>query len=147
MNIVQWNPWREMETFSDRINRFFDDPLFPAFLSGEGTGLVDWNPVVDIYDHDDKIVIQAELPGMEKKDMHVELKGRVITLSGERSQEKDVKEENFLQKERVYGKFSRSFSLAEGLDPDKIEADFRDGVLKIEIPKPEAKKPKKIAVH
>ena len=108
---------------------------------------MDWNPVVDIYDHDDKIIIKAELPGIEKEDIHVDLKSGVVTLSGERSHEKEVKEENFLHKERVYGKFSRSFSLPEGLDTDKIEADFKNGVLKIEIPKPEAKKPKKIAVH
>ena len=147
MNLVRWNPWREMEIFSDRFNRFFGDTLLPAAWFGEESGFHNWKPVVDIYDHGEKIVIKAELPGVDKKDIHVDVKDGIMTLRGERSYEKEVKEENYHKKERAFGEFHRSFALPEGLDPNKIDADYKDGVLKIEIPKPEEKRPKKITVH
>ncbi|UCF83736.1 MAG: Hsp20/alpha crystallin family protein [Desulfobacteraceae bacterium] len=147
MNIVKFNPRREMGTFSDRVNRLFDGTLFPAAWLSEDSELLNWRPVVDIFDNDEKIVIKAELPGVDKKDIHVDVKDGILTLSGERSYENEVKEENYHRKERAFGKFHRSFTLPDGLNTDKIDADYKDGVLKIEIPKPEEKKPKKIAVH
>ena len=147
MNVVKWNPWREMGTFSDSVNRLFDGTLFPASWLSEDSGLRNWRPVVDIFDNDEKIVIKAELPGVDKKDIHVDVKDGILTLSGERSYENEVKEENYHRKERAFGKFHRSFALPDGLNSDKIDADYKDGVLKVEIPKPEEKKPKKIAVH
>jgi HSP20 family protein len=147
MNLVKWYPWKEMETFPDLVNRLFDDSLFPAVPRSTESGLTSWKPVVDIYDHEDKIVITAELPGVDKKDIRIDLKDGVLTLEGERSHGSEVKEESYYRKERFQGKFHRAFTLREGLDPEKIKADYRDGVLKIEIPKPEAQKPKKIAVH
>ena len=147
MNVVKWNPLREMGTFSDSVNRLFDGTLLPAAWFSEDSELRNWRPVVDIFDNDEKIVIKAELPGVDKKDIHVDVKDGILTLSGERSYENEVKEENYHRKERAFGKFSRSFALPDGLNPDKIDADYKDGVLKIEIPKPEEKKPRKIAVH
>jgi HSP20 family protein len=147
MNLVKWNPWREMDTFSNRFDRFFDGGFFPALSFSEDSGLRDWRPVVDIYDEDDKIVIKAEIPGVDKDKINVDVKDGILTLTGERSYENDVKEENYHRRERAYGKFQRSFALAEGLNPDKIDADYKDGVLRIEIPKPEEKKPKKIEIH
>ena len=147
MNIVRWNPWRERSSLENRISRFFDDAFRPTSWLNEDFGLGNWKPVVDIYDHDDKIVIKAELPGVDKKDIEVDLKDRVLTLKGERSYENEVKEENYHRKERAFGKFHRSFTLPAGYDPEKINADYKDGVLKIEIPKPEEQKPKKITVH
>jgi len=136
MNLVKWNP-----------ARFFDDRFFQTNLLDDEFGLGNWKPVVDIYDNDEDITIKAELPGVEKKDIEVDLKDRVLTIRGERSHEKEVKEDNYHRKERVFGKFHRAFTLPADYDPDKIKADFKDGVLKIEIPKPEKEKPKKIAVH
>ena len=147
MNLVKLNPWREMDTFSDRVNRLFGGTFSPAVWLSEEPGLRNWRPVVDIYDHDEKIVIKAELPGVDKKDIHIDVKDGVLTLSGERSYENEVKEENYHLKERAWGEFHRSFSLPEGMDHDKISADYKDGVLKMEIPKPEEKKPKKISIH
>ena len=148
MNLVRWNPWRgEMETFSDRFNRFFDGAFIPTVKFSEESGLGDWRPVVDIYDSDDKIVVKAEIPGVDKKGIHVDVNDGVLTINGERSYENEVKEERYHRKERSYGKFHRSFTLPEGLDPEKIDADYKDGVLKIEIPKPEERKPKKIDIH
>ncbi len=147
MNLVRINPWREMTTLQNRINRFFDDSFFPtAMIDGE-LAIGNWKPVVDIYENDDAIVIKAELPGVDKKDVEVDLKDRILTLKGERSYENEIKEENYYRKERVFGKFHRAFILPVDVDLDKIKADFKDGVLKIDIPKPEEKKPKQITVH
>ena len=147
MNLVKWYPWREMETFQDRINRLFDDSFLPTLSLREDMGLKDWNPAVDIYEKDGKIVVKAELPGMEKKDIKVNLEDHVLTLEGERSEEKEEKKDNYYRKERSFGKFHRSFRLPEGIDAEKVDASFKDGVLKVEITKPEEKKPKKIDVH
>ena len=147
MNLVKWNPWREMDTFADRISRVFDGTLLPSNWTSEESALGNWKPVVDILDHEDKIVIKAELPGVDKKDIRVDLKDNVLTLEGERSHENEVKEDNYYRRERVYGKFHRSFMVPAGLEADKIKADYKDGVLNIEIPKPEEEKTKTISVH
>jgi len=103
--------------------------------------------VVDIYDHDKTIVINAELPGIDKKDIVVDVTGNVLTLKGERSTANEVKNEKYHRRERTFGKFERAFTLPEDVDPEKIQADYTDGVLEIKIPKPEKKEPKKITVH
>lgn len=147
MNLVRWNPMREMDTLHNRINRLFDGNFFPTLSLDDDMGLGSWRPVVDIYENEDTVVVKAELPGVDKKDIKVDLKDGVLTLSGERSHEKEVKEDNYYRKERAFGRFHRSFTVPAEIDPDKINAEFKDGVLKVEIPKPEEKKPKKIAVH
>ena len=103
--------------------------------------------VVDVYEGKDAYVIKAELPGVDKKDISIDLKGRILVVKGERATDSEVKEDNYYRRERTFGKFQRAFSLPESLDADKITADFKDGVLKIEVPKPEAEKPKQITVH
>ena len=147
MNLVKWNPWREMDTFSNRLDSLFDKRFFPAVWFSEESGLGDWRPVVDIYDEDDKTVIKAEIPGVDKDKINVDVKDGILTLTGERSYENESKEENYHRRERAYGRFERSFALPDGLDPEKIDADYKDDVLRIEIPKPEEKKPKRIEVH
>ncbi len=146
MNLVRWNPWREMSTLQHRINHLFNEPFF---RSGEDDELRmgTWYPAVDMFDDDDKIVIKAELPGMDKKDISVDIENRVLTLSGERNYDNEVKEENYYRRERATGKFKRAFNLPADVDEDQIKADFKDGVLKVEIPKPEEQKPKQITVH
>ena len=147
MNLVKWNPWREMELFHRPFKSMLDESLFPtSWLNGE-SGLGVWDPAVDIYDDNDKIVIKAELPGMEKKDIDVDLKDHVLTLKGERTYENEEKNGGYYHRERAFGKFQRSFRLPVDSEPDKIKADFKDGILTIEVPKPEEEKPKKITVH
>jgi HSP20 family protein len=106
-----------------------------------------WYPVVDMYEEDNSFVIKAELPGMDKKDISVDVKDRILTLKGERNYDNEVKEENYYRRERSYGKFQRTFTLPVDVEPDKIKADFKDGLLKIEVPKPEEHKPKEITIH
>jgi HSP20 family protein len=136
-----------MNTLQNRFNNLFDDSFFRPGRSDDDLSLGTWHPVVDMYDEDDRVVIKAELPGVDKKDIAVDVKDRVLTLSGERNYDNEVKEENYYRRERAYGKFQRAFSLPADVDSDKIEADFKDGLLKIEVPKPEKQKPQKITIH
>ena len=147
MNLVRWNPFGEMTAMQNRINRWFNEPYWPAGRMDEDTSMGMWNPVVDLYEKDDHFVIKAELPGVNKKDIAIDLKDRVLTLSGERSHENEVKEENYYRKERSYGKFQRAFTLPADVDSDKIKAEFKDGLLQIEVPKPEGHKPKRVTIH
>ena len=149
MNLVRWNPMNEMASFRNRFDRLFDEFFVPARRGdrSEEMTLSAWNPAADIYETDDAYVVNAEIPGVEKKDIAVDVKGRVLTLSGERSYDNEVKEEAVYRRERAYGKFQRSFTLPEAVDPEKIAAEFKDGVLKITIPKSEERKPRQITVH
>ena len=147
MNLVKWNPVREMTAMQNRINRMFNEPFWPVGRMDDDTAMGMWSPAVDLYDKDDHFVIKAELPGVDKKDISIDLKDRVLTLSGERSYENEVKEENYYRKERSYGKFQRAFTLPADVDSDKIKAEFKDGLLKIEVPKPEQQKPKQVTIH
>ena len=146
MNLVRWNPWREMTALHNRFNRLLDDPFFHTDRdSAEDMGT--WYPVVDMFENDDSFVIKAELPGMGKDDIVVDVKDRVLTLKGERNYDNEVKEENYYRRERSYGKFQRTFSLPADVDADKIKAEFKDGLLKIEVPKPAEQKPRQITIH
>ena len=95
MNLVRWSPWREMNTLQNRLNHLFSDSFVQSSQSDNDMSLGTWHPVVDMYDEDDRIVIKAELPGMEKKDIAVDVKDRVLTISGERNYDNEVKEEKY----------------------------------------------------
>ena len=146
MELVRWRPSRGLFGMGN-FDRLFDDFFAPARYEAGESDAWNWQPVVDVYDKDDNIVIKADLPGVDKKDIHVDLNGRVLTLSGERSEEKEAKEETFYRKERSYGKFVRTFNLGADVMPDKINATYKDGVLHVTIPKSEAHKPKQITIH
>jgi HSP20 family protein len=138
---------RDVLGYGRGLDRFFDDFFAPSGSDEKTSETWSWQPVVDIFDKDESIVIKADLPGVDKKDIHVDLKGRVLTLSGERSEEKEANGKGYYRQERAYGKFVRTFNLASEVLPDKINATYRDGVLHITIPKSEANKPKQIAIH
>jgi len=147
MNLVKLNPWREMPTRHNRINRLFEEPFFRISRLADDDSMGMWNPAVDLYEKDDHFVIKAELPGVDKSDIKIDLKDRVLTLSGERTYDNEVKEENYYRQERSYGKFQRVFRLPDDVDSDKIKAEFKDGVLQVEVPKPEDKKAKEVTIH
>jgi HSP20 family protein len=136
-----------MPTLPGRFNRLFDDPFFRIGRMADDSNLGMWNPAVDLYEKDDHFMIKAELPGVDKNDIKIDLKDRLLTLSGERTYDNEVKEENYYRRERSYGKFQRAFTLPTDVDSDKIRADFKDGVLEIEVPKPEEKKAKQVTIH
>jgi HSP20 family protein len=147
MELTRWNPRRELFGLHNRFNRMFDNFFSPTVRGDEAFPVWGWNPVVDIYENEENIVITAELPGIDKKDMTVDVKGRVLTLKGERSTDNEVKEDSYYRQERCYGKFERCFTLPAEIDPEKIKADYKDGVLKINIPKVEESKPKQVSIH
>jgi len=145
MQLVKFNPMRDMFNLNS-TNRFFDD-FFPPSRNLRSTDECSCYPKVDIYDNEDTIVVKAELPGVDKDDIVVDVKDRVLTLKGERSSENEVKEDNYYRRERTFGSFERRFTLPDNVDPEKITADYKNGVLEVGIPKPEVKKPKQITVH
>lgn len=147
MELVRWNPWREMFNGRNRANTLFDEFFYPGEVRGNAAAVWNWNPVVDVYENDDHFVIKADLPGIDKKDIALDVKEGVLTLKGERHVDEDVTRENAHCRERVHGRFERAFKLPNHIDADKISADYKDGVLKIEIPKPEVAKPKQITIH
>ncbi len=147
MAIVRWDPFRDVLALQERINRLFEDSLSRPRGREEPTVPGVWSPQVDIFETDDSIVLKAELPGIDKKDVTIELKDNTISLSGERKFEKKIKEENYHRVERSYGTFSRSFTLPSNIVKDKIKAEMVDGVLEISLPKTQESKPTQIKVN
>jgi HSP20 family protein len=144
MTLVRWDPF--VRDFQSRLSRLLDQPYGPVQASEE-TALAVWAPAVDIYEQDGQIVVNAELPGIDPKDVSLTVEQNVLTLRGERRSQKDVKDESYHRKESLYGSFSRSFTLPREVDRDKIKATYKDGVLKVVVPqKPEAQ-PKQITVE
>ncbi|MER3419034.1 MAG: heat-shock protein Hsp20 [Chloroflexota bacterium] len=138
---------REFEEMRRRMWDLFRrpfTPLTPRLLTTE----ISWSPTVDVYEADGKLVIEAELPGVKKEDVSVTYADGILTIEGERKEEKEVKGARYYASERFTGAFSRSFAVPEGIDPNKISAEYKDGVLKVQVPLPaEAKaQPTKIAV-
>jgi HSP20 family protein len=135
-------------TFQNRLGRFFGEPfagLMPYVPEGEEF-LTTWAPACDIYETDKEIVIKAELPEIDKKDVAVSLENNVLTIRGERKFNEETKRENYHRVERRYGEFIRSFSLPTFVDPNAIKAEFKEGLLNITLPKREEAKPKQIEV-
>lgn len=147
MQLVRFNPTRDMVNFRRSMDNVFDD-FFGDFFSGARPEVVrGWNPKVDVFEEDDHIVMKAELPGVEKDKIAIDVDGRVLTVKGERSSENEVKEDNYFMRERSFGRFQRSFTLPAETDSEKIKAEYKDGVLKLNIPKPESSKPRQITVQ
>jgi HSP20 family protein len=146
MSLIRWDPFREFNALTPRFGKFFGKDFFGKDFDLP-TATTAWSPSVDIFENDNEVVIKAELPGMNAKDIEVKLENSVLMLKGERHFEKETKEENYHRVEREYGTFSRSFSLPVPVDADKVNAEYKDGVLKIVLPKKEERKPKPIKVE
>jgi HSP20 family protein len=135
--------FRGQATLQDQINRLFND----AFERTEQeSNLTTWAPAVDIHENEHELVVKADLPGVEPKDLDIRVENNILTIRGERRFEKKVNEDNYLRVERAYGSFSRSFSLANTVNADGIKADYQNGVLTLNVPKREEAKPKQIKV-
>lgn len=147
MELIRWAPRRHPWGLQTRMNRILDDFFAPALGADDGLLARNWNPTADVYEEDAQFVIKAELPGVDKKDIHVDVENNVLILKGERTENNEVKEENYYRREMASGTFQRSFALPDGVDADNIKADYKDGIIKITIPKPESRQPKKITVQ
>jgi HSP20 family protein len=144
MALIRRDPWMTIPTLQHSINRLFDDML--PETEREETGLFNWQPSVDTLERDNAIEIRAELPGIKKDDISIDVRNNVLTLSGERSHDEDVNEGDFYRRERFYGRFQRAITLPDNVDTDNIDAAYEEGVLKITVPKTEESQRKKIEV-
>ncbi len=144
MAITKYNPMREMVGLSDRLNRMFEE-MSGFNVDNEITG--SWAPAVDVYESENAIEIKADLPGMTEKDIDVTVENNTLTIKGERKFENEEKRETYHRVERQYGSFYRSFKLPNTVDVTKINANFRNGILELALPKKEETRPKKIAIN
>jgi HSP20 family protein len=141
MHLVRWDPFQLM-AMSDQLNRRIHDSHPTRTADSPGA----WAPAVDIFEKKDDLVIRAEIPGVQKEDVGVEIENGMLTLRGERRIDTDVVEENVFRMERAYGAFTRSFTLPKTVDGARVTATYKDGVLEVIVPKAEAAKSKKIEV-
>ena len=145
MAVVRWEPLRELSSLQNEMNRLFST-VFDQPATGQAT-MRRWMPAMDLVETGDHFVLRADLPGMSEEDVQIEFEDGTLTLSGERKSEHESKGEGYYRVERASGNFRRSLSLPEGVDPDAIEANFDKGVLEVRIPKPEQRKPRKVAIQ
>ena len=146
MSLVRWDPFRELEDMSERLNRVFARPAMRNNAGKENLTVADWMPVVDISESDGEYLIKAELPEVKKEDVKVTVEDGVLTIQGERRQEKEEKGKRYHRVERSYGSFVRSFTLPESVDEAGVKAEYKEGVLHLHLPKSEKVKPKAIDV-
>jgi HSP20 family protein len=136
--MTRWEPFAELAELRDRLDRAFGE-----ISGGEART---WAPRVDVVREKERIVVQAELPGIKPEEVEISVEGDVLTISGHHEQNKEEKDEHVVRCERRYGSFSRSMPLPSGVDPDQIEADFADGVLEVSIPVPAEKEAKRVEI-
>jgi len=145
--ITRWDPFRELDELQNRLSALFGRaPIRKNGSKDEALAVAEWAPVVDIVEDDNEYLIKAELPEVKKEDVKVTVQDDVLTISGERMFEKEEKGRKYHRMERAYGSFARSFTLPEDADGEKVAAEFKDGVLKVHLPKSEQAKPKSIEV-
>ena len=142
--ITRWDPFRGLTQLQEQMHRLFEDTLFRG--RSEQSALTAWAPAVDIYETEHELVVKADLADIDEKDLDVRLENNVLTIRGERKFDRTVSEDNYLRVERAYGSFSRSFSLSNTVNTEAIQAEYRNGVLTVTIPKREEAKPKQIKV-
>ena len=143
MALVRWDPIRELDSLQGDMNRLFD-----RFFEGRAPNGISrrWIPAMDLVETDDHLVLRGDLPGMTEDDVDIEIKDNVLTVSGERKTESEDKGEGYHRVERSFGSFSRSLTLPAGIDPEKVEAGFENGVLEVRIPKPAEAKPTRVEI-
>ncbi len=145
MSINRYDPFRDLRTLQEEVNRLFSTNLTRGF-GEEGIGRGAWNPSVDIYENKDQIVLEAELPGMNREDFDLTVENNVITLRGQRQFEKKDDTDNYHRVERSYGSFTRSFTLPQTVSTEGATAEYRNGVLRVTLPKREETKARRIEV-
>jgi HSP20 family protein len=142
--LTQFQPFRGVSNLQEQINRLFNESFD---RSSEEGNLTTWAPAVDILETEQNLVVKADLPDIKPEELDIRVENNILTIRGERKFEKKVNENNYLRVERSYGSFSRSFSLANTVNTEAIQADYKNGVLTLSIPKREEAKPKQIKVR
>ena len=146
MAIVRWDPFKDLLRLQEEFNKFFEDQLAKR-MGSEELASSSWIPPVDIYEDENNIVVKADLPGMDQKDIEVKVENNTLIIKGEKKFEDEEKKDNYHRIERFYGTFQRAFTLPDTVDVDKIKASYKNGVLEITIPKKPETKPKQIKVE
>ena len=144
MALVRWDPSREVDSLQSEVNRLFD--TFFGDSPANGAALRRWVPAMDLVETEDELVLRADLPGLDSDDVNIEVKDGALTVSGERKTEHEERTDGFYRVERAFGTFSRSMSLPQGIDADRIAATFEKGVLEVRIPKPAERKPHRVQI-
>ncbi len=142
-SILRWDPFRQLTSLQDQVNRLFD-ATFPSRT--DNSALTAWAPPVDIYETENELVVKADLPDINEKDLDVRIENNMLTIRGERKFAQETKEDNYLRVERAYGSFSRSFSLPNTVNSEAIKAEYKDGVLTVTLPKRPESKPKQVKI-
>src|SRR5213082_1415665 len=141
--IARWEPFSGVTTLQDQINRLFKETFE---RTAEESSLSAWAPAVDIYETEHELIVKADLPEIDPKDLDIRVENNILTIRGERKFEKKQENGDYLRVERAYGSFSRSFALASTVNTEAIKADYHNGVLTLNVPKREEAKPKQIKV-
>lgn len=147
MTLMKWDPFKDLLSLQDKINRLFEDSLTKIHFRDEELSFGAWSPPADMYETGKKIVVKMELPGMEATDFNVSVHSQNLVVKGERRFKKEVKQEKFHRVERVYGSFQRIFPLPDGADTTNIDAKFSNGVLEVSIPKTEKARTKQLKIE
>jgi len=147
MALTRWDPFRDLVSLQERMNRLFEDSLARSNTADQEMAMGAWTPAVDIYETASEVVLKADLPGVEQKDIDLRIENSTLTLRGERKFMKEATEEDYHRIERSYGVFSRSFQLPGSIDQSKIKASHKEGVLEVHLPKKEDTRPKQIKVE
>ena len=147
MSVIRWYPPREVSSFQDGVNRLFDNFFRSPHVEESDLTATAWAPAVDIYETESEVVLKAELPEIDVKDLSISAENNVLTLKGERKLSQETKEENYRRIERTYGCFTRSFTVPGTVDVTNISAKYRDGVLRLVLPKKEEAKPRQVNIE
>ena len=145
MAIIRWDPFKDMVTLREKMNRMFED-VFSGRAEDRELQAGTWAPSVDIFETENELILTAEIPGIDEKDVEIKVEDNTLSIRGERKFEKETKEENYHRIERSYGSFYRAFTLPNSVDPERIQAEQENGVLKICMPKRQELKPRKVKI-
>ncbi len=146
--ITRWDPFRELDDLQNRLSTLFGRAAVSKNPERqEALSVAEWAPLVDITEDEKEYLIKAELPEVKKDEIKINVQNDVLVISGERRYEKEEKDKKYHRVERAYGRFSRSFTIPEDSDPERVSAEFKDGLLHVHLPKSERSKPKSITVN
>jgi HSP20 family protein len=145
MSITGWDRFRNISSLQDEVNRLFDNSVQGS--RGDNSALTTWAPAVDIYETENELILQADLPDIAEEDLDIRVENNMLTVGGKRRFEQKVKQDHYLRIERTYGAFSRSFGLPNTVNTEAIKAEYKNGVLTIELPKRAESKPKQVKVN
>ena len=146
MTLTRWDPMGNVSSLQNRINRLFDESYARSREVDNSMSMCAWGPSVDIYETSEGFMIKADLPGVGKENVVVEVRDNILTIRGDREVDKSIGEDDYLRRERCFGSFHRSFSLQVAVLPNRITAKFKDGVLTVFVPKPEEETPQQFKI-